>query len=44
MARFSDLDTGYSARGSVTTDSSDNVFESKMNRVEPNENDDYPPF
>jgi replicative DNA helicase len=47
MARFSDLDSGYSARGPVTSgssSSSDALFESKMNHVEPNEGDEYPPF
>ena len=47
MARFSNLDSGYSARGPVTSgssSSSDALFESKMNHVEPNEGDEYPPF
>ena len=47
MARFSDLDSGYNSRGPSTSGASsskDALFESKMNNVEPNEGDEYPPF
>lgn len=47
MARFSDLDSEYTPRGSSDSDGNsknDALFESKMNHVEPNVGGDYPPF
>jgi replicative DNA helicase len=45
MARFSDIVAGgYRAKGSGSDGGDSSIFESKMNRVEPRENDEYEPF
>jgi replicative DNA helicase len=45
MARFSDIVAGgYRAKGSGSDGGDSSIFESKMNRVEPRENDEYNPF
>ena len=45
MARFSDIVAGgYRAKGSGSGGDDSSIFESKMNRVEPRENDEYNPF
>lgn len=45
MARFSDIVAGgYRSKGSGSAGGDNSIFESKMNRVEPRENDEYNPF
>jgi replicative DNA helicase len=45
MARFSDIVAGgYRSKGSGSGGDDNSIFESKMNRVEPRENDEYNSF
>ena len=44
MARFSDLHSSYGGRDMKSNEASDSVFESRMNRIEPSEGEEYQPF